>query len=63
MIGRSVRDDKLPAVQKTSARVNNVRDVALPLVFIGFDEGFPHSADDLSGVIAVEQEGADGIPA
>ena len=61
MIGRSVRDDQVAAVQKTSARVNNVRDVALPLVFIGFDKGFPHSADDLGGIITIEQEGANGI--
>ena len=61
VVVRPEGDIDLSAVQKTAAGVNDVGDVAFPLVFVGLDEWLSQVANDFVRVFTIEQEGADAI--
>src|ERR1700693_429377 len=61
VIGQSIRDDQFAVVQESATCINDVRHVALPFVFIGLQQRFAEAADDLAGIIAIQQERADAI--
>ena len=48
-------------MHKTSARINDIWNVAVALDYIRLDQGFRQATDHLCGVVPIEQEGSDAV--
>jgi hypothetical protein len=57
----AVGTDEAAVVTQAAAGIDDVGDVALALVLVRLDERLAQAADDASGVVEVEQEGADAV--
>lgn len=61
VIGRAIRNDQHAIVKQSAAAIHNVRHVTFALIFIGLQQRLAEAAEDLAGIIAIEEERTDAV--
>ncbi len=48
-------------MEQSAASINNVGHISFPFVLIGLEQGLAEPADDLAGIIAIQQKRANAV--
>src|SRR6266849_2053389 len=61
VIGQAIRDDQLALVEESAASINDVGKISFPFVLIRLEQGLAKTADNLAGIIAIQQKRANAV--